>query len=41
MSRIILPILLMATLLGCAVGPDYEKPETQLPPAWISADGKP
>ena len=25
------------TLAGCEVGPDYEKPETTMPPAWTSA----
>jgi NodT family efflux transporter outer membrane factor (OMF) lipoprotein len=27
-------------LASCAVGPDYEKPETKLPDSWKAADGK-
>jgi NodT family efflux transporter outer membrane factor (OMF) lipoprotein len=37
------PFILIASgvlLLGCAVGPDYQKPESKTPPAWLSANNK-
>jgi len=34
-------LLLAATLVaGCAVGPDYERPETKTPAAFASADAE-
>ncbi|MDR3440904.1 efflux transporter outer membrane subunit [Telmatospirillum sp.] len=33
------PLAAVLLLCGCSVGPDYQKPETPLPPAWAAKSG--
>jgi outer membrane protein, multidrug efflux system len=37
-TRVIMILLLLATLLGCAVGPNYRRPDMAVPQQWAHAD---
>jgi len=37
LHRIVLSMVLAMLIAGCAVGPDYRRPEVELPAAWLDA----
>ena len=37
-TRVIMILLLLAALLGCAVGPNYRRPDMAVPQQWAHAD---